>query len=109
MKILVCALALLLIFTGMGLAIETVEKIPDQLLDKRVRVVFEEKLPSGQYYLEGMALIEENGWLFLVNEQGKIYWCRISRIVYIEILRINQGGEDENISLDAGGAADLDR
>ena len=78
----------------MGLLVGPVlAEVPDLFLGEEVRIVFEEELPSGRHYLEGRILAMNQDWLILVDRQRKIYWCSVSRIVYIEMLRIKQGGK----------------
>lgn len=84
-------------------------EVPDLLLGQKVRVIFEEELPSGHHHLDGRVLTRDGDWLVLVDSGKRIYWCSVSRIVYIEMLRIEQGGENEDFSLDVGSTADLYR
>ena len=83
---------LVLIIVGL-LVGPALAEIPFQLLDAWVRVVFEQELPNGTLFLEGKVIAEQNGWLWLLNSKGWIFWCRTSNIVYIELLEIDKGGD----------------
>ncbi len=83
-----------LVLIAVGLLVGPVlAEVPDLFLGEEIRVVFEEELPSGRHHLDGRLLTRDGDWLVLVDSKKRIYAIPVSRIVYIEILRIKQGGK----------------